>query len=107
MLDRSLKKKSFPIAIVAHRGYSKMYPENTLLAFQKAIDAKADYIELDVHETADHVVVVTHDYTCGRVANQDLHITATKLATLKELDFGQGEKIPFHPGWIWKYVGKG
>ncbi|MCK5347430.1 MAG: hypothetical protein KAR20_28665 [Candidatus Heimdallarchaeota archaeon] len=93
MPNRTLKK-SFPIAIIAHRGYKKKYPENTLLAFQKAIDAKADYIELDVHETVNNIVVVTHDYTSGRVASQDLTIRVTNLATLKELDFGQGEKIP-------------
>jgi len=93
MPNRTLKK-TFPIAIIAHRGNKKSYPENTLLAFQKAIDAKADYIELDVHKTADNIVVVTHDYTSGRVANQDLVIRDTNLATLKELDFGQGEKIP-------------
>jgi len=95
MPNRTLTlKNTFPIAIIAHRGYRKGFPENTLLAFQKAIDAKADYIELDVHKTADNIVVVTHDYTSGRVANQDLVIRDSNLAALKELDFGQGEKIP-------------
>ena len=93
MSNRTLKK-TFPVAIVAHRGYKKRYPENTLLAFQKAIEAKADYIELDVHTTVDEHVVVTHDYSTGRVANQDFKVRDTNLATLKELDFGQGEKIP-------------
>lgn len=95
MPNRTLKKKkNFPIAIIAHRGYRKRYPENTLLAFQKAIEAKADYIELDVHKTADGHVVVTHDYTTGRVADQNLRVRDTNLAKLRELDFGQGEKIP-------------
>ncbi len=37
------------IKIIAHRGASNIAPENTLKAFQKAIDLKADYIEFDVH----------------------------------------------------------
>ncbi|MHA1744652.1 MAG: glycerophosphodiester phosphodiesterase [Promethearchaeota archaeon] len=93
MPNRALKK-TFPVAIIAHRGYKKRYPENTLLAFLKAIEAKADYIELDVHKTADGHVVVTHDYTTGRLTDQNLTVRDTNLATLKELDFGQGEKIP-------------
>ena len=37
--------------IIAHRGFSSVAPENTLVAFQKAIECKADYFELDVHKT--------------------------------------------------------
>ena len=39
--------------VIAHRGISGRYPENTLLAYQHAIDAGADWIELDVHLTRD------------------------------------------------------
>lgn len=51
----------------AHRGYSAKYPENTKLAFQKAIDTLGcDGIELDVHETKDGELVVIHDATLDR-----------------------------------------
>ncbi|WP_371803460.1 glycerophosphodiester phosphodiesterase [Candidatus Lokiarchaeum ossiferum] len=87
-------KKTFSVSIQAHRGFNKRYPENTLLAFQKAIEAKADYVELDVHLTVDHHIVVTHDYQTQRVADQDLIVAKSTLEQLKTLDFGQKQKIP-------------
>ena len=89
-----MKKENFPIAIMAHRGYNKKYPENTILAFRKAIEAKADYIELDVHFSADKEIVVIHNRTTGHVANKDLVVKNTNLDVLKSLDVGKGEKIP-------------
>jgi glycerophosphoryl diester phosphodiesterase len=49
------------IEAIAHRGLRDRYPENSLPAFMAALDAGADGIELDVHATADDVVVVHHD----------------------------------------------
>ena len=48
--------------IIAHRGASRERPENTLAAFARAVELGADGIELDVHRTADGVLVVHHDY---------------------------------------------
>ncbi len=87
-------KKRFDVGIIAHRGFSKQYPENTLLAFQKALDAKADYIELDVQLTGDGVLVVNHDDSVKRVTGEDYLVENTDFATLRTLDFGRGEKIP-------------
>lgn len=53
----------------AHRGASGYAPENTLEAFQKAIDLKADGIELDVQMTKDGELVIIHDETVNRVSN--------------------------------------
>ncbi|MDF2486082.1 MAG: glycerophosphoryl diester phosphodiesterase [Herbinix sp.] len=53
----------------AHRGASGYAPENTLEAFQKAIDMEADGIELDVQMTKDGVLVILHDETVNRVSN--------------------------------------
>ena len=89
-----MKKENFPIAIIAHRGYKKKYPENTLLAFRKAIEAKADYIELDVHFSADKEIVVIHNKTTGHVANKDFVVKNKNLNVLKSFDVGEGEKIP-------------
>ena len=47
--------------VTAHRGFSKVAPENTLPAFQAAMDCGADYIELDIQLTADDQLVVIHD----------------------------------------------
>lgn len=64
--------------IIAHRGASATHPENTLAAFEAAIDAGADGIELDVHLSADGVPVVVHDFTVGGVPVRAL--TARELA---------------------------
>ena len=55
--------------VVAHRGYSGRYPENTMLAFQKAVEAGCDEIELDVQLTKDDVVVVLHDERIDRTTD--------------------------------------
>ncbi|MCB0506008.1 MAG: glycerophosphodiester phosphodiesterase, partial [Cyclobacteriaceae bacterium] len=55
--------------VIAHRGFSGVAPENTLAAFQKAIEAGADYFELDVHTTKDDSLVVIHDTTVNRTAS--------------------------------------
>lgn len=55
--------------ITAHRGYSSAAPENTLYAFQAAIDSGADFIELDVQLTKDEQLVVFHDENIDRVTN--------------------------------------
>lgn len=47
--------------VMAHRGYSGKYPENTMLAFEEAAKTGADGIELDVQLTKDGQVVVIHD----------------------------------------------
>ena len=47
--------------VIAHRGASAELPENTLPAFERAIEIGADYVELDVHADADGRLVVTHE----------------------------------------------
>ena len=56
------------IVVVARRGASRVTPENSMSQFRKAIEAGADMIELDVQETADGVIVVTHDRDLMRIA---------------------------------------
>lgn len=58
-----------PILSIGHRGASAYEPENTLIAFQKAIDLKADGMELDVHLSSDGELVVIHDETIDRTTN--------------------------------------
>lgn len=58
-----------PTQITAHRGASKIAPENTLYAFEEAMKSGADYIELDVQLTKDEELVVFHDRKINRVTN--------------------------------------
>jgi glycerophosphoryl diester phosphodiesterase len=55
--------------IIAHRGASAYAPQNTLAAFEKAIEMKAMIIETDVHQTKDSVVVIMHDLSVDRTTN--------------------------------------
>ena len=63
--------------IYAHRGYSAKYPENTMLAFQKAEEVGADGIELDVQLTKDGEIVVIHDEKVNRTTNGKRRRTAS------------------------------
>ena len=53
--------------VIAHRGASAQHIENSLSGFEKAIALGADYIETDVHQTADCTVVIMHDLSVNRV----------------------------------------
>jgi glycerophosphoryl diester phosphodiesterase len=75
-------------ALMAHRGNSGLAPENTLAAFALALDTKAEWIELDVHLSADGEVVVTHDPTVDRCTNGTGAIAEMTLAELRALDAG-------------------
>ncbi len=72
---------------IAHRGYSARYPENTLLAFEKAVAAGADMIELDVHLSQDGRLVVIHDEKIDRTANGTGAVADLSLAELKRYNY--------------------
>lgn len=81
--------------VIAHRGDSAHAPENTIPAFQAAVRAGADLIELDYYHSADGTPVVFHDKTLRRTTNArdvlgrgDLQIAQTQLQDLKRLDAG-------------------
>jgi glycerophosphoryl diester phosphodiesterase len=88
-------------AIFAHRGASAFAPENTMAAFELAVQEKADAIELDAKLTADGQVVVIHDQTVDRTTDGRGRVGDMSLAQLRQLDAGshfarafQGERIP-------------
>jgi glycerophosphoryl diester phosphodiesterase len=87
--------------LIAHRGFSGRYPENTLTAFQAAVDAGSHYIELDVWLSRDRHLVVHHDKNCSRTCGVDSMITAMTLTEITALDAGfgfspdQGLTFPF------------
>ena len=70
--------------VVAHRGGALIGNENTLSAFEIGINAGADYIELDVHLTADSVVVVCHDPTLNRTTDRKGRICDLTLEQFKQ-----------------------
>ncbi|MDY0322942.1 MAG: glycerophosphodiester phosphodiesterase [Candidatus Carbobacillus sp.] len=74
--------------IFAHRGASYKAPENTMVAFQLALEEGADGIELDVHVSADGVPVVIHDARLERTTNGRGWITEWTVKELKTLDAG-------------------
>ena len=84
----------YPVVRIAHRGASRQYPENTLLAFRKAIEQGVDYLEMDLHLTKDREIVVMHDETLDRTTNGTGYIWDQTLEELRKLDAGQGERIP-------------
>ena len=96
------------ITVIAHRGNSSRAPENTLAAFRSAIEAGADYVELDARPSADGTIWVLHDATLDRTTNavatfnrKKIAITSVRDAELRQLDAGlwfsaefRNEKLP-------------
>ncbi|AWZ48009.1 hypothetical protein C3495_03920 [Clostridiaceae bacterium 14S0207] len=87
--------------ITAHRGNSSVAPENTLSAIKSAIDVNADFAEIDVQETKDGNLVLTHDSNFKRISNIDKNVYDVTLKEIKTYDVGsnfspvfKGEKIP-------------
>lgn len=74
---------------IAHRGASGHYPENSRLAFVKAIEAGVDMIEFDCQLTRDGHVVVFHDESLRRTAGARGRVKAKTLEQLKTLDIGR------------------
>jgi len=86
---------------IAHRGASGTRPENTLVAFRRAIEVGADMIELDLRATADGVAVVMHDSTVDRTTNGSGRLRDLTLKHVQALDAGAwfspdfaGERVP-------------
>jgi glycerophosphoryl diester phosphodiesterase len=74
--------------LFAHRGTSTLAPENTAAAFDLALQAKADVLELDVRISKDQSVMVTHDATLLRTTNGAGRVSQYTLTELKSLDAG-------------------
>ncbi len=89
------------VAISAHRGASLVAPENTLPAIEQAIADGADYIEIDVRQTADGQLVLLHDRDLRRVAGDARPIWELTWPEVREMDVGawfdpafEGTRIP-------------
>lgn len=89
------------IYVAAHRGWSTVYPENTMEAFRAAVEVGVDQIETDIRVTKDGELVLFHDATVDRVTNGTGKVCDLTLAELRALDAGikkgeqfKGAKIP-------------
>lgn len=80
--------------VFAHRGFALDAPENTLLAFAAAINEGVDFIETDVHATADGVAVVAHDPTLERTAGRTERIEQLFSGDLENIHLGDDQTIP-------------
>lgn len=76
------------VEVIGHRGAAGARPENTLAAIQKAVEDQADWVEIDVQETADGQVVVMHDSDFMKQAGVDLKIWNATMADLSQIDIG-------------------
>jgi glycerophosphoryl diester phosphodiesterase len=76
--------------VVAHRGASVTYPENTLASFRGAVDAGADFVELDVRLTADKVAIILHDLDVSLTTDGSGLVHTMTLDEVKRLDASGG-----------------
>lgn len=74
-------------AVTAHRGFSGRYPENTLPAFEKAIDIGADMVEFDLRGSKDNVPLLLHDRTIDRTSDGTGSPNVHTFAELKKFNF--------------------
>ena len=83
------------VAVIAHRGASAYAPENTLVAFTRAVEMDADYFELDVTLSKDDEIIVIHDLSVDRTTNGTGKVRDLTLAELKQLDAGSKKDASF------------
>jgi glycerophosphoryl diester phosphodiesterase len=98
---------------VAHRGATGYAPENTIAAFDKGVEMKADYIEIDVQRSKDGELVIIHDTTVDRTTDGTGRVKDLSFEQLRSLDAGSwkgeeftGEKIPAFDEILDRYHGK-
>lgn len=91
--------------VMAHRGGKGLWPENTLYAFEQATKLGADVLEMDIHSTADGVLVVMHDDTVERTTDGGGPIQALTLDQIKTLDAGYNWSAD--DGQTYPYRGQG
>jgi len=82
--------------VIAHRGYSLVAPENTILSYRRAIEAHADMLEVDINLTSDGELVMIHDYRLERTTNGTGLVYEHNLSDLRLLDAGYHFK-PYIP----------
>ncbi|RDV44731.1 glycerophosphodiester phosphodiesterase [Leifsonia sp. ku-ls] len=80
-----------PPRVIAHRGLALDAPENTLLAFLRALSAGATHLETDIHVSTDGVAVIAHDPSLARVAGRDVQVSQLTMPELRRVELGHGQ----------------
>jgi glycerophosphoryl diester phosphodiesterase len=93
MSERSFSQGPIPL-VVAHRGASAELPENTLAAFERAVDRGADAIEFDVRLTSDGVPIVMHDPDVARTTDGSGPVRSMTAARLSDLRIDGEHPVP-------------
>lgn len=90
------------VKLLAHRGASALYPENTLLSFKKAVEFGADGIELDIQLTKDQQIVVLHDFVINRMYQGEGAVKQLDLYSLKAIPLSADiqKKEHYDESWI-------
>ena len=83
------------VEIIAHRGAAGVRPENTMAAVLKAIEDGADWVEIDVQETADGEVVVAHDSDFMKSGGVDLKVWDATMGDIARIDIGSSFAIAY------------
>jgi glycerophosphoryl diester phosphodiesterase len=79
--------------VIAHRGASGYRPQNTVSAYQLAVEQRADRIEIDLHHSRDGAIIIRHDEELQSLGGRG-DIVEMDLAEIASLDGGGGQKIP-------------
>lgn len=98
-----MQKNGHSPLIIAHRGASAIAPENTLAAFQRAIEDGADGLEFDVRLAKDGVPVVFHDATLRRIAGKNIRLTNVNSDELGKLDVGSWFNLKYPKKAVQKF----
>jgi glycerophosphoryl diester phosphodiesterase len=93
-MEQQTAPQATRLRTVGHRGASALAPENTLRAFQLAIEHSLDMVELDVHLSRDGQLVVIHDPDLARVAARHLLVAELTAQELAGIDVGDGFGVP-------------
>jgi glycerophosphoryl diester phosphodiesterase len=95
------KAQPVDVVVVAHRGASRVAPENTIAAIRAAVESKADGVELDVQRASDGALVIVHDSDFRRLTGDGRRVRDLDLAEIRELDVGrwfspdfEGTRVP-------------
>jgi len=89
----TVKLQNAAPVLVAHRGYSGRYPENTLLAYQAAYQHGSRYMELDLQMTSDRVPVLHHDTSMKRMAGIDIDVRDIKAKHFKAMHASYSDRF--------------
>ena len=101
LIGFAISRNDQPVLVIAHRGASADAPENTLAAFRLAAAQRSDFVELDVQESRDGIVVVNHDKDLMKIGGSPMVIWERNFAELGTVDIGssfapsfKNERVP-------------